>query len=445
MSEKNIELEIVKLNNTGEGIGYYEKRTVFVPFCFPGETVEAAIDPASKGKLLWGKLNKVLKEHPARTSKEIPLSGAPWQNLKYEQQLLFKEQALKEALSYFGKLDLEKTLVKPIVPSENTSSYRNKITLTFHQNGLGMFEKGSHKIIKAADLPLIPEKIKKLIACLDAYFSDKHNYFYTPGDDSGDLRQLVLKWNTKYQILAGLVTRKKPIPLKEDLASFFSKLKKQGYDVLGLIQNINKVPKKNIMGAKSRLVWGEENLLEEIGNYSYKQDLPSFSQVNLEIAEKIQKIIAAELKADDAGLLFDLFGGNGFLSMAQYKKYAEIYIVEGAPSAIKLATENYALNNIENIRCFEGKVEEFLKSNTLFPAAVILDPPRTGCSKEILDKLKVLNPKQLIYLSCAPVTLARDLKELIADNTFKIKEIIPFDMFPQTPHLETLVILENGI
>lgn len=450
----NITIKIEKLANTGEGIGFHEGKTVFVPFCYPGETIMTSLPaafpadrragvPISKKGLIKGKIESIIEAHPKRISKKTPYPGCDWQNLEYSQQLVYKEDILKDCLKYFGKFDLEKLSIKKTPPSPNQWQYRNKITLTSSGQDLGVFTPNTNKIITNLANPLIPNELQELLTKLVQRLKAIKLPLYIPEKDTGDLRQLIIKWNSKFEILIGLVTRKKNCPLKNLLLEELAALSNNNVKIIGIIQNINKDRNVNKLGLKNKLLWGRPYLTETINSLSYNHSLPSFFQTNLEIAKAIQNQIDKWINANPSEILFDLYGGIGFFSLPQVNKFGETIIVEENPESIEMAIMNCNINKTENTKIEQSSVESFLSKNKLFPAAVLLDPPRKGCSINVLQKLITLNPKQIIYISCSPVTLARDLKILTENNDYKIKEIQPFDMFPQTPHLEIATLLEK--
>lgn len=439
-----ITVNIEKLANTGEGIAYYNDRTIFVPFSFPGEEIEISTQNIPKKGIVWGKIEHIKTAHSKRISNNTPYPGSEWQNLDYSQQLNFKEIILKDTLKFFGKFSVDKLPLSPIVPSSDQLQYRNKITLVFSRNGLGIFQPNSSQIINDLNNPLIPKDIQELLNKLNIYFKDKKIPFYLPEKDSGDLRQLILKWNKNFEVLLGIVTRFKTLPKKEEIIQELPGLSTNKLKITGLIQNINKLPRINKLGSKTKLLWGEPYIKESINRKIYAHSLGAFFQVNIDIAKKIQDQLKEWLLPDTSGILFDLYGGLGFFSIALANNFGETIIVEENPEAIEMAMMNRDLNTVSNIKCEQATVESFLNKNKLFPTAVLLDPPRKGCSQEVMEGILKLRPKQVVYISCAPVTLARDLRALTLNNNYTIKEIQPFDMFPQTPHLEIMTLLEKN-
>ncbi|MBU0580050.1 MAG: 23S rRNA (uracil(1939)-C(5))-methyltransferase RlmD [Candidatus Margulisbacteria bacterium] len=443
MYYKIMQLTIEKLANTGEGIGYYNERTVFVPYSFPGEIVDISITKQPKKGVIWGKIEKIITPHPKRLSNNPPFPGCDWQNLDYSAQIQFKENILKDTLQYFGKFNINQFPLKPTVKSPKIWQYRNKITLTFSKDSLGFYAPKTHQITPILDIPLIPNHIQEYLINLDIYFKKKKIPFYQPEEDKGELRQLVLKWNSSQEILLGLITRDNKLSKKEDLVNELPQINIAGSKLTGLIQSINKLPQENKLSLKNKLLWGNPYIIETINNIAYAHSLSSFFQTNLDVAKLLLDQIDQWIKQDASSVLFDLYGGIGFLSIALAKKLGQINIIENNAEAIEMALMNNNINSLNNVKLQQETVENFFMINKLIPQVIFIDPPRKGCAPQVIEGLLKLTPKQIVYTSCFPVTLARDLQHLTMNNGYSIKEIVPFDMFPQTPHLETMALLER--
>ncbi len=440
-----LELSIKKLANTGEGLGYADGRTILVRGAFPGEEVGVKLrEPSQTTKeVVFADLVTIKQAHPKRIDSGPFSAGTPWQNLTYDQQLSFKQDMLRDVLAYYGKFKVEELPLQSIIPSAEQKHYRNKITLNFFAGGLGTYEAESHVIGPDHQQLLVPAFISELIDRLEKYFLDKGLVPYDRKADSGDFRQLVLKWNKRSEVLLGLVTRHKTMPLREKLAKELPRFSTEHCKIIGVVQNINKLADDNILGPKSRAIWGNEYLAEEIGATNFQHTLASFFQVNSAVAENIIALIEAALPVNPSGLLYDLYGGIGFLSIPLAKRFAQIVIVENNQEAIEMAAANCRRNKVANAVCIQEDAEEFLQKRSLFPTTIFLDPPRSGCPKSMVERLLILSPQTIVYTSCFPVTLARDLAILTQNGQYQIKKIQPLDMFPQTPHLETVVFLEG--
>ncbi|HLB52644.1 MAG TPA: 23S rRNA (uracil(1939)-C(5))-methyltransferase RlmD [Chlamydiales bacterium] len=425
-------IQIHALGSLGEGVGELNGYTLFVEGALPGET--ATIEVIERNSRFGiGKLKEILLPSSDRIDPICPYfgscGGCQLMHLSYPKQLQAKTQRVIDALKRIGKLDLS---VLPCLPSPKKFQYRNKIQLPVQKKGnflsLGLYKRSSHELVPIEKCHIhtelgdqIYQKIKPLIE------ASKIDH----------LRHILIKSSGHFgEALVVLVTSKKEDPQLHDLAEQI--LKKEPF-VKGVIQNLHRGPENVILGSFYRPLAGEGSIREKICGLFFRVSPASFFQVNVSQAE------ALYLKALEWGELtgkekiLDAYCGVGTLSLIFAPHVKEVFGIESVPQAIVDAKENAKMNGLNNVHFICGKVEDELTKHSPFDL-ILINPPRKGCSPEVLKSLRKITPEKLLYISCDPATLARDLKEL-CQSGYHVEKVQPFDMFPQTAHVETVVLL----
>ncbi len=452
-----LKLKIEKLILGGEGLAYQEKMVVFVPYTCPGDEVIVEVQEV-KYNYARAKLLKVV--HPSE-EREAPqckyffrpkleqfCGGCNWQHLKYAVQLNYKNRLVEETLKQLGGIDLNKIKINPPIPSPNIWRYRNKMQVPIGKQKskvvAGFYAPQTHKIVDFHDCLLhsallnrILQEFKQLLAVSAIPIYDDHT-------GQGLLRHLILRQSfahNKVQLTFVLKDGRlaKIKPLSRKLAAKFPQIQ-------GVFVNINPFKTNVILGKETIKVHGKEYLAERIGAMDYFISAESFFQINPGQTENLYNRIA-DFIPDKESVLWDVYCGCGIIGLHCAGLVKKVYGVEENKSAVSDAWNNARKNNIYNAQFFEGKAEKVL--NRLFsghqPAArssiVILDPPRAGCAPQLLEMITQANPQRIIYVSCQPSTLARDIKFLQTKN-YLLKEIQTVDMFPQTSHIECIAVLD---
>ncbi len=443
-NKERIQIRIRNIGSHGEGVGDYQGYTVFVEDALPGETVEVELFECKKryGK---GRLVKILQSSSHRVKPVCPLfgscGGCQLMHLSYSQQLEVKRQRVVDTLQRLGKItDVE---VFPCIPSPLSLSYRNKIQCPVRKGpegfSIGLYARSSHDLVEveACDIhcPIGEEvyrdtrKIIKLSG-IEAY---------EPSTDTGELRHLLIKSAVNTQeVLVVLVTNQRPSVVLKKIAK---KIKEESPRVKGVVHNLNTEKNNVILGRCYSLLEGAAYIQERISDLSFKVSPASFFQVNPAQAESLylKALELAELKGDE--VVLDAYCGVGTFSL-HFARYAKKIIgIECVPEAIEDAKENAKLNQFSNVSFICAAAEEAINKLSAVDV-VLLNPPRKGCELAVLQGLIRLKPKTLIYVSCDPATLARDLSFLCASG-YRIDIVQPFDMFPQTIHVESLVKLSH--
>lgn len=439
---QKINLTIKSLGLHGEGVGYWHGYTVFVDDALPGEVIEARITHKDR-KFGRARVTKLIEPSPGRVEPSCPLfgkcGGCQIMHLGYEHQLNFKRQRVVDAFRKYETLS--ETSIQPCIPSPNPKEYRNKIQIPVgeDENGLklGLYARASHDIIAVDHCEVhcqLGEAVFKKVKALIAHSSIKP---YKSANHDGDLRYVLVKTavNTQ-QALVVFVVNQFDRALFEQLAQ---KVMETIPEVKGVILNINTSPENVVLGEQSICLAGEESIQEQIGGLFFKVSPASFFQVNTHQASNLYQaaISAAQLQPSDRVL--DAYCGVGTLALLMANHVKEVIGIECVDSAVADANLNARFNKIGNSRFICGQVEDVI--NSLDPIdVVVLNPPRKGCEKGVLDAIIRQRPRTILYISCDPVTLARDLNILVQAG-FSLEIAKPFDMFPQTAHVECLVKL----
>ena len=435
----------------GEGIGKWEGFTVFVKDTVIGDTVEARIMKAKK-TYGYAKLLRVLAPSSFRVCAPCPVArpcgGCQLQHLSYERQLLFKEDRVRQHLIRIG--GFSHIPLEPPIGMEDPWHYRNKAQFPVGRAKDGRIIAGfyaghTHAIIEAADCLLgVPENR----AILDIILSHMERHNIEPYDEaahSGAVRHILIRkgFFTK-ELMACIVSGTDRLPAEEELTA--SLLSIPGMASVSL--NINKTAGNKILGERIRLLGGKMTITDHISGLSFALSPLSFFQVNPVQTEKLYAKALEYAALTGAETVWDLYCGIGTISLFLARKAAMVYGVEVIPQAIEDAQHNAAANRLSNVRFFCGKAEEIFVNAQINGSAkadvVVVDPPRKGCDRSLLEAILAVSPKRVVYISCDSATLARDAK-ILSEGGYSLSRCCPVDMFPHTVHVETVALLtKNG-
>lgn len=430
---------IENLGANGEGVAKIDNLTIFIPFALEGEKVKVQILKVLKN-FAYAKVIEVLQPSNLRVEPKCPVfkrcGGCQLQHLDYNAQLAFKQKLVQNNLNKFGNIIVN---VNNCVGSNLEYGYRNKLQLPIGEiNGkvvAGFYALSSHRIIPITACPIMDNFATNLICIVLKYIDISGEKAYNTMQ-TGNLRHLVARCVDNKLILC-LVTKSGKIKSPQILIDLLSKEFKN----FSLYVNKNDSTSNVILGETFTLLYGEKELLLTNFNVEYKVSPQSFMQVNSYIQNKIYQAVLD--KIDVNSVVIDAYSGAGLLSAIVSKKARQVYGIEIVPQATNNAKELAKSNNITNIKsiCGDCAIElpilvQNLKNQDL---TIILDPPRKGCDSKVIQSIMDVLPKKIIYISCNSATLARDLKPLM--QAYKIESITPYDMFPQTCHVETLAFL----
>jgi len=428
MEDSIITLKIERLGIHGEGVGYWNGLTLFVPGALPDEKIIAKIREKHK-TYARAELIERLTTSPHRITPACPLfgkcGGCQLQHLSYHEQLKTKRQLVVDALERIGKLkDLE---VLPCLSSPHPFHYRNKIQLPVSHNTLGLYAYNSHDLVEIdtchIHCELGEEVFKALQQLLKEFPQEK-------------LKHILIKTAvTTHQALVILVTKGKIdlMPLAKAIITSHPKIK-------GVVQNFHEGPANVILGKEYRLLVGQETIEEHFCRLTFLISPAAFFQVNPAQAETLafKALEWASLQGNE--IVLDAYCGVGTYSLLFAKRAKKVIGIECVPQAIENAIKNAQINGITNAKFICSTAEKFIPSLNEVDL-VLLNPPRKGCDQNFLEKIALMRPQTILYISCNPATLARDLAYLSC-HAYQVKKVQPFDMFPQTSHVETLVLMK---
>ena len=454
MVEKNKEyiLEIVSQGYEGEGIAKVnDTYPIFIEGALIGEKVKVKIIKVKK-KFAYGKLIEVLEPSKERCTPNCKIykrcGGCALQHTTYEEQLRFKYERVKDCISKIGKLD--GNLVKFPLGMEEPWRYRNKVQLPIGLvNGelkIGFFAPRSHEIIDMESC-LIQDEIADKVVELTREWIKKYDIkpYNVDGqyDETGILRHIMIRrgFNTN-EVMVVLVTNGEKLPHKDE---FIEVISKNIPGIKSIIQNINNKATNVILGLESKTLWGSDTISDYIGKFKYNISPLSFFQVNPVQTEVLynKTLEFAELSGDET--VFDAYCGTGSITLFLSQKAKKVYGVEIIPQAIENAKINAKENNVDNAEFFVGESEVVIPdliNKGVKADVVVVDPPRKGCDIKLLEAITNIDAKRIVYVSCDPSTLARDLA-VLEEKGYKTVEVQPVDMFPHTAHVECVVLMSR--
>lgn len=437
-----LELKIENLGSNGEGVAHLPL-TVFVPGALPGEIVWGKITLLKKNYAV-AKLLKILTPSDERVQPPCPIydrcGGCQLQHFSYEGQLWVKRQQVEDALTRIGHLACE---VQPVLGMDNPWYYRNKMQFPVNQRGgklaIGCYAVQTHSVINTTSC-LIQAEANNIVAQVVRDWMERfHIPAYNEKNQKGLVRHVMARVGKDNQVMAVLITNGEKIPhLKELVAA----LSQEIVTLKSMIQNINTRATNIIMGNKTKLLWGSESIQQNLGGFDFDISAQSFFQVNT-----AQAVVLYDRALQGAALtggetVVDVYCGTGTIALYLAQKAKKVYGIEIVAPAIENAKENAKHNGITNAEfiCGDAGVElPKLLQKGVKPDVVVMDPPRAGCEERVVRAIMQVAPKRVVYVSCNPATLARDLA--IFNEIYEIQNVQPVDMFPHTTHVETVVVM----
>ncbi len=436
--DQTVLLEIHGLGSLGPGVGHQDGYAVFVDGALPGERVLARMTEVRK-RHGFAELVQVLRPSPDRTSPLCPLfgkcGGCQLMHLAYPKQLEMKRQKVVDALQRIGKIDC---FVDPCLPSPSPIAYRNKIQLPVKRDetglSFGLYARASHDLVVVDSCLIHCELGEEVYKCARKILQN------TDQDTDCGLRHLLIKSAVRTkEALVILVGDESPTPFLTDLAK---KILASHPSIQGVVYNRHSGKENVILGESYQTLAGKSTIQERLGDLKFQISAASFFQVNPEQAERlyVKALEFADLRGKETVL--DAYCGVGTLSLFFAKRAKKVIGVDCTRSAIENARENALQNGIRNAVFHAAAAEDFIRKIPMADV-ILLNPPRKGCEPSLLEAIGRLAPKKVIYISCDPATLARDLSHLVKLG-YVASAIQPFDMFPQTSHVECVVRLHRA-
>ncbi len=441
-----LELKVETLASSGDGLCRHEGYTLFVPTGLPGDVVKCEIVKTTPRfgvacAILFYQQSKDRVEAPCAVFPEC--GGCKLQHLNYDSQMAFKAQSVTDALERIGKIEIPVPI--ETVPAEHALHYRNKGSFALsHRRGkprIGFYKEGTHEVVDSNTCDTVLEPINAIKEWVRGLMQQNRLSIYHEKNHKGLMRGLVVRHSPETgESLLGFVTTTGEFPPKftEQLLNRKSLI---DLGIVGVVRNINNIKTNVIFGNRTEKLWGQDFLTDRLGDLEFQLSLTSFFQVNPFQTVKLYDSIK-EWVLQKPGPVVDAYCGNGGISLWLAKAGIGVTGVDDSAASVADAKESAKRNNLPNCRFVQGTFERFLEdTDAIDPAqTLIVDPPRKGCSEQVINAIPKLNVERLIYVSCNPATLARDLARL---TDYSIKAIKVIDMFPQTAHVETAVLLER--
>lgn len=440
-----VEVTIADFNHSGEGVGRYQGRVVFVPDTMPGDRALVRLVRV-KPQYAQGKLHELLEGSPHRTRPGCIVAdkcgGCQWQHVDYAYQLEAKQNLVVQDLQRIGGFDQPR--VDRVLNAADPLGYRNKATYPLAraasgQVQAGYYQKGSHSLINLNQCPIQDPRLNPLLADVKQDIQARGWGIYDEKLFRGKVRHLALRIGRRTgEILLTLVSKDGNLAgLAEQAEAWLERYP----NLVGVSLNLQPDRTNAIFGSETRSIAGQLYLREEFAGLQFQIQPNTFFQVHTEQAEALLQAIIDQLDLKGDEILVDTYSGIGTLTLPLARRVQRAIGLEIQPEAVEQARSNAVLNQITNVSFEEGTVEALLPQLAVHPDIVLLDPPRKGCGRTVLETLLNIQPDRIVYVSCNSSTLARDLKILCEGGTYRLDRVQPADFFPQTAHVETAAFL----
>ncbi|MBU8906412.1 23S rRNA (uracil(1939)-C(5))-methyltransferase RlmD [Desertibacillus haloalkaliphilus] len=447
--QKNEMVDVVfeDLTHEGAAVAKIDGYALFVPKGLPGERAKVKVVKVNKG-YGFGRLIEITESSEHRATPPCPIfeqcGGCQLQHLDYEGQLKQKRKQVSNVLERIGKL--EDVTVHETLGMSDPWRYRNKaqVPVAEREGGLvaGFYQERSHRIIDMESCLIQQEENDQVVQTVKAIANRYHIRAYDEQKHRGTLRHVVTRYGHKTgELMVVLVTKGKELPNKKNV---INDIRQALPNVKSIVQNVNNKRTNVIFGEETTVLWGEEYIYDYIGEIKFAISARSFYQVNPEQTKVLYDKALEYAKLTGKETVIDAYCGIGTISLFLAQRARHVYGVEIVPEAIADAKRNAKLNHIENADFAVGEAEKVMPwwySQGIRPDVIVVDPPRKGCDEALLETIIKMKPERVVYVSCNPATLARDLK-VLEEGGYKTKEVQPVDMFPHTTHVENVAVLE---
>ena len=478
---------IKRLGINGEGVGYYRKKAIFVDGALPGEVVRARVTKVEP-KLLYGEIVTTEKRSPDRVDPFCAwydaCGGCSVQHLAYAAQLREKEAIVREAFARYADIEEDKLPITPVAGMDEPSGYRNKaqLQLGVGEGGevlAGLYAPGSRRLVDIAGCPVqhsavndVMQAVKRIIGELKLPIAEARTYGVPldaapedgeyavraaqrpaarPGPGAGAkpprrgpsaLRTVVARAAREGgEVQLTFVTTGAELPSERALVNA---IRRELPNVVSIAHNVNMDNTPLVFGDKTRIIWGAERMKERLGDLTFELSPRAFFQLNPEQTAKLYDRAKAAAALTGKETVVDAYSGVGTIALWLARGAHEVRGIEAVPEAVEDARRNAKANGIENASFHTGRAEELLPqwSEAGFrPDVVVVDPPRSGCDRQLLDALTRIRPQRIVYVSCNPSTLAKDAAVLLANGLYRLASVEPVDMFPHTAHVECVALM----
>jgi len=474
--EKNKEyiIDINGMGYEGEGVGKIEDFTIFVPGALNGETVRVKVVKVNKN-FAFGKLLDVMEKSKYRTDPVCNIykrcGGCQLQHFSYGAQLKFKKQRVEDCIKRIGKLKVKElefrngenlknnnidnsspknqVIVHNTIGMDNPYRYRNKVQLPVGEKDgevkIGFYAQRSHEIIHMDECSIQDEVADEVVKLVQGWIKKYNIKTYNEEEHNGIIRHIMIRRAFKTgEIMVVVITKTKELPHKDELVGLICK---SVNGVKSIIQNVNDKKTNVILGQYCKTLWGKDTISDYIGEFKFNISPLSFFQVNPIQTEILYNKALEYANLTGNEVVFDAYCGTGTISLFLSKKAKKVYGVEIVTEAIENAKVNATENNVNNVEFIVGQSEKVIPeliAKGVKADVVVVDPPRKGCEKILLEAITKMQPRRIVYVSCDPGTLARDLS-ILNELGYNTLEIQPVDMFPQTAHVENVALIVRNI
>ena len=441
-----LEAEITDLNHLGIGVSKKDNFVIFVDEAINGDVAKIEIKKLEKN-YAQAKLLDILKPSEHRITSPCQYhskcGGCQLMNVAYEEQLVFKKNKVINELKR-AKVNLEQVVIYNTIKAEEPLGYRNKTSFSVDEINnnivIGPYEEGSYSTVDIERCLIQSDEANKTLKNIKELLVKYNIKPYNKKTHKGTVKNLVIRSNKNDEIMLIIVTSIENLPNKKELVE--SLIKSQP-NIKTVVQNINDKNTNLAMGNKNIVLYGDGTINDFIGDLEFVISPETFFQVNAAQTEKLYATAIDYANIRNQDIIFDIYCGIGTISLLAAKHAKKVYGVEVVEKSIKNAKKNSIHNKITNTEFLSGKAEEVipkLEKQKINPTTIIVDPPRKGCDGIVLDTIVKINPERIVYVSCNPQTLARDIK-ILETGGYQLVKVQPVDMFPYTDDVEAVTLL----
>jgi 23S rRNA (uracil1939-C5)-methyltransferase len=441
------EVEIIDMNHIGQGVAKINNFVVFISKAVTGDLVKIKITDLKKNYAV-GEIISIIKpsEHriasPCRYFQQC--GGCQLMHMDYKEQLKYKQNRVINELRK-ARIGFDEGMVNSTIGMKNPYRYRNKTTFSVTENSneieIGPYEQGTYTTVDISSCLLQSEAADEVLLTFKNLMKKYNIEAYDKITKKGVIRDIVIRNNRKEELMLIIVTGTEDFQNKELLVNELSLIPY----IVTIVQNINNKNTNLTMGGKNITLYGQGTIIDTIDDLSFIISPETFFQINPIQTEKLYQTAIEYANIDKDDICFDIYCGIGTISLMAAKKAKRVYGVEIVERSIINARENAKRNKISNIEFYAGKAEEILpklNKQNIKADIIIVDPPRKGCEKEVIDTIISMSPERLVYVSCNPATLARDIK-LLEYEGYKLIKVQPLDQFSWSVHVETVILLQR--
>ena len=441
------QVQIINISSDGNGVAFYNDIPIFIPYSAIGDEILVRIERVEK-RYAYGRIVQIISSSKDRISPDCPLfgkcGGCSFRHLTYEAELRAKEQFVVDALKRIGKIDHP---VNHIISSYHIDGYRNKAQFPVgnDEGGVyaGFFAPRSHRLLKFSEPCKLQPVIFDEIASFTCNLLTKHNVLpYSETNHSGLIRHLLIRQSSiNGGILLTFILNGDSLPHQDQI---IDELVSNFPTIQSININVNKIKGNTILTPNSRTIWGASFLNDEILGVPVEVSSLSFFQINHSATELLYSVVKKHVTGTNSKTVLDLYCGAGTIGLSVTSPNQELYGVEVIDDAINSAIQSAQLMKRSNAHFYcadASKIKDLVDQDVKFDL-IITDPPRKGCSPDVLEQIIRSNCSKIVMVSCNAATLARDLQTLV-ENNYRIEDVQPVDMFPRTKHVEVVVLLSK--